>query len=121
MKSVPTLIFDGDCSFCTSSVNWLQKNLPGKFAVQPYQKLELDTLGLTTNDAQQQIWLIEPQRQSGGHRALTRLFQKQPRFGWRMLGFLLALPVVNALFFFVYSLVAKNRHLLPGGTPACKL
>jgi predicted DCC family thiol-disulfide oxidoreductase YuxK len=40
---------------------------------------------------------------------------------WKAVGVVLQVPPISWLAALVYVVVAKNRHRLPGGTPACKL
>ena len=50
---LPVLVFDGDCAFCTTSAGVITRRLrrsPDDYAVQPWQHLDLDALGLTPED-----------------------------------------------------------------------
>jgi predicted DCC family thiol-disulfide oxidoreductase YuxK len=115
------LIFDGDCAFCTSAVGVLQRILPVAPKFEPYQWLDLDAYGLTTEDAAREIWLVTPRRQYSGYLALARLLQLQPHAGYRMLGYLADVPLWSWVSAAAYRWVAANRHRLPGGTPACAM
>jgi predicted DCC family thiol-disulfide oxidoreductase YuxK len=42
-------------------------------------------------------------------------------FGWRIAGRVLLLPGVSWIAARAYRSIARNRHRLPGGTPACQL
>lgn len=77
----PTLVFDGDCGFCTSSARLLERIGPDAEIV-PWQRADLDRLGITAV------------------RAMT-------------------LPGISPFAAAAYRLVSRNRHRLPGGTPAC--
>ena len=59
----PVLIFDGDCAFCTTSVNTLADLLPASPELVPYQRTDLSQYGLTEQDAAEQVWLIDKDRQ----------------------------------------------------------
>ncbi|MBI1862017.1 MAG: lipase maturation factor family protein [Deltaproteobacteria bacterium] len=39
MKSVTTLIFDGDCGFCLRWVNWIRPKVGSQVRVEPFQKV----------------------------------------------------------------------------------
>ncbi|HIY67524.1 MAG TPA: DUF393 domain-containing protein, partial [Candidatus Agrococcus pullicola] len=53
------LVYDGDCSFCTSSVQWLQDAL-GRFPkAVPYQHLDYESFGLDEYDVTHAAWLID--------------------------------------------------------------
>jgi hypothetical protein len=87
----------------------------------PWQWADLDALGLTTEDVTTYAWVATPTRQFAGHLAFSALLRMQPTFGWRFLGHLLATPPFSVAAAIGYHFVAKYRHALPGGTPACKL
>lgn len=120
-SSGPLLVFDGDCAFCTSSVNTLERVLPAFPPKSPWQWLELDELGLTLDDVTEYAWVVTPTHQYAGHLALSALLRMQRGFGWRFLGHLIATPPFSWIAAIGYRAIAANRHRLPGGTPACAL
>ena len=117
----PLLVFDGDCAFCTSAVNRLRAILPVFPPTSPWQWLDLDEYGLTTDDVTRYAWDVTSRHQYAGHLAGSALLRMQPTFGWRFLGHLIATPPISWVASLVYDWVAANRHRLPGGTPACAM
>jgi predicted DCC family thiol-disulfide oxidoreductase YuxK len=118
------LIFDGDCGFCTSSANWVASRWDGDARAVPSQFLSTDELaahGLTEPDVRAAVWWIdESGRPSRGHLAIAQSLAAGS--GWSdAVGRLLLVPPFRWLAAAGYPLVARWRHLLPGGTPACKL
>ncbi len=116
----PLLIFDGDCGFCTTSARagqrWLHLD-----HVEPWQFLDLDQLGVTTEQCLQAVQWVD---EDGGVVAAERAVIAALRHAggvWGVLGRVMNLPGVRHLAAVVYRLVARYRHKLPGGTPACKL
>ena len=120
-SKLPLLVFDGDCAFCTTWVNRLERVLPAFPRKSPWQWLDLDDLGLTRHDVEQYAWFITPNHQYAGHLAGSALLRAQRGFGWRFLGNLIATPPVSWVAALAYHYIARNRHRLPGGTPACAL
>lgn len=118
---LPVLVFDGDCAFCTASVDRLRELLPAFPDAQPWQWLDLPSLGLTGEDAGRAVWLVTPRGRWSGHRAVSVLLRGQPSAGWRFAGWILVTPPFSWAAALGYRLVARYRHLLPGGTPACSL
>jgi predicted DCC family thiol-disulfide oxidoreductase YuxK len=115
------LIFDGDCSFCTSSATWIEHRLPSGTRVEPWQRLDLAALGLTEADVTTAAyWVDEAGRTHRGHRSIGRALLAAGG-AWRVVGALILVPPLSWLAALLYVIVAKNRHRLPGGTPACKL
>jgi len=119
------LVFDGDCAFCTSAVNWLKAALPSPPHAVPYQRAALDELGLTTVEATERVWFVTLSNgvghQYGGHLAIAALLGAQQTLGWRFLGNLLRTFPFSPIAAIGYSLIARYRHVLPGGTPACQV
>ena len=121
MTDVPVLIFDGDCAFCTSSVNWgkrLIKRLP---KTTPYQFADLDALGLTAEQCNLAVQFVAPSGQVYSAERAVREVLLAAGKGWWLLGVLMGLPGLRWLSGVVYRWVARNRQRLPGGTAACAL
>ncbi|MDO8361776.1 MAG: DUF393 domain-containing protein [Actinomycetota bacterium] len=124
MSSLPVLIFDGDCAFCSSCVRTAQRLLGRMPEVQPYQ-LEGDeglaALGLTAEQCRQAVQYVARDRQVyAAHDAVSALLLAAGK-GWWLLGALLRVPGVHWLSGVAYRWVARHRHRLPGGTAACAL
>jgi predicted DCC family thiol-disulfide oxidoreductase YuxK len=117
----PLLVFDGDCAFCTTWVSRLEKLLPVFPETTPWQWIDHDDLGLSAHDVTHYVWLVTPRHHYAGHLAVSALLRMQPGFGWRFAGNLLATAPFSWLAAIGYHFVAKYRHKLPGGTPACQL
>ena len=118
------LIFDGDCAFCTSAANWVVARWVDPAQAIPWQRLGGDglaDLGLTVEQAQHAVWWVdEGGHLSRAHRAVGRslIACEGP---WRVAGHLLLTPPISWVASLGYGLVARYRHRLPGGTPACRL
>lgn len=116
----PLLVFDGDCGFCTSSARFGQRRLRLQH-VEPWQSLDLDALGLTEAQCQEAVqWVDADGTTHAAERAVIAAL-RHAGGGWRVLGALLDLPGVRHLAAVAYRLIAKYRHRMPGGTPACRL
>lgn len=115
------LVFDGDCAFCTTWVNRLEAALPRFPASIPFQWADLGALGLTNDEVRHYAWYLTPTHHYPGHLAFSALLRSQPRVGLRFAGWILATPPFSWAAAAGYSLIARYRHLLPGGTPACAL
>jgi len=113
------LIFDGDCAFCTLWVERLRALLPEFPTSTPWQWVELDDYALTREDVENAAWLVTSTRQFAGHLALSAILRSQPAIGWRFLGHLIATEPFSTVSALAYRLIARYRHRLPGGTPAC--
>lgn len=121
MRSRPLLVYDGDCAFCTLWVQRLERWL-GRFPeAQPWQWLELDEIGLTSTDVARYVWLLVGERRFRGHAAFAALLRMQKSSLCRFAGWLLVTPPVSWAATLGYSLIARFRHRLPGGTAACAL
>ena len=120
-KQPATLIFDGDCGFCTTAVLWLQRTLPRVPATAPFQWTDLSAFDLTEEQARSRVWFVAGGRQFGGAAAVAALLRGQPVPALRVLGWLGTVPPWSWAAEAGYRLVARYRYRLPGGTPACRM
>ncbi|NNG40027.1 DUF393 domain-containing protein [Flexivirga sp. ID2601S] len=118
------LVFDGDCGFCTRSAEVAERIARGRFTVVPWQRLDLDALGLTPQECEEAVQFV---RGSGsrhthvsGHRAVAAAL-REAGVPWSVVGRVLTAPGLDAVAARVYRWAAAHRHQLPGGTPACAL
>lgn len=120
VEPTPLLIFDGDCAFCTSSVRFIERRIRRHPRIQPWQRSDLAGLGLTQEQCETAVQLIENGRVTSAHVAVARLLIYGKR-GWAVLGYLLLVPGIKQIAGVVYRWVAKNRDRMPGGTAECAL
>jgi predicted DCC family thiol-disulfide oxidoreductase YuxK len=115
----PTFVYDGDCAFCTRCAEFIERWVPTEARVVPWQFADLSALGLTPAECEDAVQWIEPDGvRTAGPDAIARLLGSS-RLGWRLAAKVLGLPPVRAAAWPAYRWVARNRHRLPGGTPAC--
>ncbi len=121
---VDTLVFDGDCGFCTTSVLWLFRHVrPDGVEAVRYQSFNLAGHGLTAERARYEVlWVPGGDGEvRGGAAALARLLRAGERRVWRFAGLVLQAFPVSWLAERVYRVVARNRQRMPGGTDACAI
>lgn len=112
------LVFDGDCAFCTSCARLLERIGP-EAEIVAWQLADLDELGITPAQAAEAVrWVGADGTVSAGHEALAAALGTAGRL-WRLVGQAMLLPGISRLAAAGYRVVARNRHRLPGGTPAC--
>jgi predicted DCC family thiol-disulfide oxidoreductase YuxK len=115
-----TLLFDGDCGFCTSSVTWLRRVAPSPARVVPWQRADLPELDVTAEEcADAVMWRSGDARLSGPDAFAAYLGTSTAV--WRLVGRMLGMPPARWVSWPVYRWASRHRHQLPGGTPACKL
>lgn len=116
------LIYDGDCSLCSSSARWIAARWNGPQQAVAWQHLsadQLERLGLTLDDVRSAAWWIDASGTSRGHLAIARALRAAD--GWpAVVGRILLVPPFRWLAAGAYPLIARWRHRLPGGTPACR-
>jgi predicted DCC family thiol-disulfide oxidoreductase YuxK len=118
--NTPLLIFDGDCGFCTSCAEWARRRLRDRADIDPWQRLDLAAHGLTESDVLATAWWIDDRdRARRGHRAVGWAL-KEIGGVWTAPGLLCLLPPFSWIATVGYRLVARYRHRMPGGTPACR-
>ena len=124
-RDVPWIIYDGDCAFCTSSAHWLARRLHrpkgANARLVPWQFTDLAALGTTAERTQREaLWISKDGTIYGGAAAFAE-WLKFRGGAYGIAGQVLDLPVIRALGAVVYGVIAKNRHRMPGGSPACAL
>ncbi|MFE6410995.1 thiol-disulfide oxidoreductase DCC family protein [Streptomyces sp. NPDC057837] len=119
MRTRPVLIFDGDCGFCTSSVDVVRRLVRPRCETVAWQHADLASLGLTEERARYEaLWVTPAGQVYGGVRAVAKILLSAGG-AWSVAGAVLVLPPVRWVAHGVYRLVARHRGRLPGGTPAC--
>lgn len=128
----PVFLYDGDCAFCTSCARFIERRIPTGATVVAWQHADLDDLGVAPADAEAAVqWIparpgdqaaapARPGSVAAGPEAIARLLVEAGGV-WRPLGRALARRSVLSLARPVYRWVSRNRHRMPGGTPACSL
>jgi predicted DCC family thiol-disulfide oxidoreductase YuxK len=114
------LVFDGDCGFCTRCARWAVRHGQGRVRVEPWQRLDLDQLGLTENEVTTAAYWVDDQgRTSGAHLAVGRCLEA---IGgpYRPVGWLLRHRPVSWAASPAYRLLARNRHQMPGSSDTCR-
>ncbi len=120
----PVLVFDGDCAFCTTTARWAAARLGERARVMSFQALGDDglaALGLEPTQVQAAAWWVD---RSGGRRERAARAVGRALLtiggGYAVPGALALVPPTSWLAAGTYRLVARHRHRLPGGTPACR-
>ncbi|MFG1803393.1 thiol-disulfide oxidoreductase DCC family protein [Micromonospora carbonacea] len=114
-----TFVFDGDCAFCTKCAEFIERRIPTRARVLPWQFADLDALGLTAAECADAVqWVGAEGSRAAGPDAIARLLGDSGPL-WRVAGAGLRFPPVRLAAWPVYRWVARNRHRLPGGTAAC--
>ena len=117
--SLPLLVFDGDCAFCSSSVRFAQRWIGRMPPVVPYQHADLEALGLTAAACETAVqYVARDHRVYAAEDGVSALLLAAGK-GWWLLGALMRVPGIHWLSGVAYRWVARNRHRLPGGTAAC--
>jgi predicted DCC family thiol-disulfide oxidoreductase YuxK len=109
-----TLVYDGDCAFCTWSAQHGRRVLPASVELVPWQRADLPALGLDRAAVQTAVQWVAPGRgPQAGHRAIAAWLIASG-WPWSLGGRLLLLPPVSWLAAGVYHVVSRNRHRIPG-------
>jgi predicted DCC family thiol-disulfide oxidoreductase YuxK len=116
-----TLVYDGDCAFCTRSVAAIGTLGLARPHIVAWQHADLAVLGLTRAQCEQELqWVSAAGRVDGGAQGVARLLLASGP-PWSLIGGLVRFPPLCWVAAALYRLVADNRQRLPGGTPACAL
>ncbi|HZX53950.1 MAG TPA: DUF393 domain-containing protein [Ilumatobacteraceae bacterium] len=117
----PVLLFDGDCSFCTSCVEWMRRHIRRLDQTVPYQFADLPALGVTAEQCAMAVqWIGSDGKVRSAHLAVAQVLIDAGT-GWAVIGRAMLLPGLRQVSGVVYRWIARNRSRLPGGTPACSI
>lgn len=117
----PVFVYDGDCAFCTSCAQFIERRIPSRARLVPWQFADLDALGLTVAQVEAAVQWVGPDGTvAAGPDAIALLLRDAGRW-WTLPGRALSLGPVRLVAWPAYRWIADHRHLMPGGTPACSL
>jgi predicted DCC family thiol-disulfide oxidoreductase YuxK len=119
-RTTPAFVYDGDCSFCTTCAEFIERRIPTHARVVPWQFADLDGLGLTQAQCEESVQWVSSDRRGSGPDAIALLLKDAGRW-WQFAGGFLELGPVRLAAGPAYRWIADHRHLLPGGTAACSL
>lgn len=87
-----------------------------------WQFEDLGALNVSVDDCNEAVQWIEPGgRVDSGPAAIASLLRSGDSRLWRSLGRTLQVSPINAAARPAYRWISRNRHRMPGGTPACSL
>ncbi len=114
-----TLIYDGDCGFCTQTAAWMRDR---GTAITSWQSIpDLAALGLSEADVTTAAyWIDESGAAHRGHLGIGRALVASNK-PWPLVGKAILTPPIRWIAGPIYRLIAKNRFRLPGSTDACRL
>ena len=115
------LIFDGDCGFCTTTANFIERHSSTPIEIHPWQFIDVSTYGLTEAQVAAKVYMVVDGQPFAGHEAFAQILIVQRNILLRAIGHTLMAPPFSWLARPGYFFIAKYRHKLPGGTPACKI
>lgn len=113
------MIFDGDCGFCTASVNVIKRWIKPDCDIEPWQFTAIEQYNLTPEECSTAVQYVDSeQRVHSGSRAVMRMLRDAP-IPWPVVGAIGDAPGVAWVADRTYKWIALNRYKLPGSTPAC--
>lgn len=123
--TLPKLVFDGDCAFCTTTAQWLATRLARRDGtdpdVTPWQFTDLAALGTSSERTRYEVLWVETDGTIFGGAAALAAWLRHHGGPLAVLGRAMTLPGIRIVAAAVYRLIARNRGRLPGGSPACAL
>ena len=121
MANQGVLIFDGDCGFCTTVSNYIIKDTRQPVVAEAWQLTDVTKYGLTYEQTAARVYLVMDGKTYAANHAVAKLLENKKNWFLFLVGKIIGVPPISYLAKPGYYLVAKYRHKLPGGTPACKL
>jgi NADH dehydrogenase len=117
-----TLLFDGDCGFCTTAATAAAKGFQHGERAVPWRDAGDDFLAaheLSNQQVRDAAWWVDDTgRRERGHRAVGYALVAAGGFKARC-GVMMLTPPLSWIAALAYRVVVRWRYKLPGGTPAC--
>ncbi|MGR6997574.1 thiol-disulfide oxidoreductase DCC family protein [Yinghuangia aomiensis] len=115
--TAPVLVYDGDCGFCTKSVEVLERLIGPDVEVVAWQFADLDELGVTAGTGPARSPADHPDRGRAAAPRRSPSSWLSERGPWTLPGAVLQLPGVDKTAAAVYRLIAENRYKPPRRHP----
>ena len=108
----PVLVFDGECTFCRSCVQFAARIQKREFTSVAYQDADLGRLGLRLEECVDAVqWVETTTSHVSAHEAVAAVL-KAARFPWPVAGRVMMLPGVRWIAARVYRRVARQRQCI---------
>ena len=106
-----TLVYDGDCDFCTRLARWVERHdRRGRVAARQNQEPGLsESLGLTREEVDLASWAVGADGRFEGAAGISRVLRELGG-AWRLLGSLYLVPPLGWLEDRYYKRVARRRR-----------
>lgn len=115
------VIYDGDCGFCSRSVEYARIRVAPNLVYLASQKVNLEDYGLTKEDCEKALQFVTSDSQVVAAEKAVIQILKQGNFACKLLGTVMSLPIVNLISKLGYRFVARNRGKVSGSTGSCQV
>ena len=85
VEPTPLLIFDGDCAFCSRCVQFIKRRVRRHPQIQSWQRSDLVALGLTQEQCETAVQLVDRGSITSAHVAVARVLVYGKK-GWALPG-----------------------------------
>lgn len=113
------LLVDGDCGFCMRAAGWLAPRTTG-LTITRLQQFDVTQYGLNRVAVEKRLHAVAPDGVRVGSAAIAEALRHGSR-SMRVAAALLDAPGVCVLAQLGYTVIARFRHRLPGGSADCRL
>ncbi|MEU3774300.1 DCC1-like thiol-disulfide oxidoreductase family protein [Streptomyces sp. NPDC032472] len=118
----PVLAFDGDCGFCQAVINQISAHGRPTMHAVPWQFLpDTATEPHRARLDHEVLLLRHDQVIASGAQALATYMRHSPRRRFQLAGAAIQAPLLRNAAQYIYRWVARHRHRMPAGTPACAI
>ena len=109
----PILLFDGDCAFCTASVNFLKRYIRPRAQITAWQRADLAELAVSEQECRSRSSGLPSQVRPVTEGRAVAAALRTGATPWPLVGRTMQLPGIVNLANVAYRLVAANRFRLP--------
>jgi len=115
--TMPVVLFDGRCGFCTWSVDFARKYVRARAHFLAYQTVDLDQFPVSREQCETAVQWVDDSGVSSGALAVGRILGVGSGY-WPLVGRVVSSPAILSVSERVYRFIARHRGRLWGVAPA---
>lgn len=117
----PIFLFDADCGVCQNGTDTIRERIAPPVDIVAYQSIDFEALGVTVEELGEGPVFVSTEGWHVVGPAAMANMMRLARRPYRGVGTFMLLPGMRHLMSALGPAMYRNRHRLPGSTPACEI
>jgi len=114
-------LFDADCGVCQNGTDAIRERIAPPVDIVPFQTVDHGAMGVTDQELTEGPVFVSPEGWHVVGPAAMAHMMRTARQPFRGFGSFMLLPGMRHLMAALGPVMYRNRHHLPGATPACEV